>query len=312
MNSTFLRVLAILMAVAAIVTAYLGYRITQQKPANSIKVVVPTYSRVIAKTDIAAGHMLSLEDMETEEVPQPDKLAFSSPENLTGKIPIMAVSKGMPFKTSHFPSTNSLGQTLAPNERAVAIKVNEVVGVGGFIKPGDHVDVLLYLRTDRETGDVSSAQVVLSDVKVLAYGELIKETESSGEPAKKEDKSDKLGSNKPEVNNGKNSRSALLIVPDKDVSKLMLADSTGTLRLALRNEYLPTAGAHPASDNQFIRLGELSHATDSGKIGTEKSGQVTPTLPSQESAKKKSATSDKRERVILHHGEKIEVVNVAR
>jgi pilus assembly protein CpaB len=307
MNSTFLRILATLMAVAATITAYLGYRITQEKPTAAVKVVAPTYSRVVAKTDIAAGHVLSLEDMGTEDVSQPDTLTFNSPEKLIGKIPIIPVSKGVAFNTSHFPSTNSLGQTLAPNERAVAIKVNEVVGAGGFIKPGDHVDVLLYLRTERETGDISSAQVVLSDVKVLAYGELIKETGFSEAHTKTENEPDKSASNKPDVNNGKNSRSALLVVPEKDVSKLMLADSTGTLRLALRNEYLPTAAANPASESQFIRLGELAHAPEAGKAAP------LATRPSPDGTKKNSAASAvKRDRVILHRGEQTEVINVAR
>jgi len=308
MNSTFLRVLATLMAIAAIVTAYLGYRITQEKPAEAVKVVAPTYHRVIAKTDIVAGHVLSLEDMEVEEMPQPDESTFSSPEKLIGKIPITAVSKGAVLSISHFPATSSLGQTLAPNERAVAIKVNEVVGVGGFIKPGDHVDVLLYLRTERETGDISSAQVVLSDAKVLAYGDLIQETEAARVHAKAENESDKSDSNKSDANNGKNSHSALLIVPDKDVSKLMLADSTGTLRLALRNEYLTTAGTQSANDHQFIRLSELSHAPDAGKASPS---ALKPGIP--EDTKKKSAVpAVKRDRVILHRGEKIEVINVAR
>lgn len=311
MNSTFLRVLATLMAIAAIVTAYLGYRITQEKPVESVKVIAPVYHRVIAKTDIVAGHVLSLEDMDVEEMPQPDESTFSSPEKLIGKIPIMAVNKGAAFSTSHFPATSSLGQTLAPNERAVAIKVNEVVGVGGFIKPGDHVDVLLYLRTERETGDISSAQVVLSDVKVLAYGDLIKEPESAKEHANAENESDKSDSNKSDANTGKNSHSALLIVPDKDVSKLMLADSTGTLRLALRNEYLATTDAQPAINNQFIRLGDLSHAPDAAKSAKAPPSILKPGVP--EEAKKKSAVpAVKRERVIVHRGEKVEVINVAR
>lgn len=310
MNSTFLRVLAALMAMAAIVTAYIGYRISHKKPVDTIQVVVPSYSQVTARNDIAPGHILVAEDLDITTTPQQDKQTFSQPADLIGKIPSMPVSKGATFKSSHFPAPSLLGQALAPHERAVAIKVNEVIGVGGFIKPGDHVDVLLYLRNDRETGEISSSQVVLSNVKVLAYGTLINEVEEKQNEAPTPPEVNKLGTetNKPGIKNAKDSRSAILAVADKDTAKLMLADSSGVLRLALRGEAVAEADT-ATTGNQFIRLGDLSQASGASPF---KPAQPAPTLSKVSTHNTQTTPATQRERVIIHRGEKMEVVNVAK
>lgn len=311
MNSAFLRMLAVFMVIAALVTAYLGYKTSHQKPTDTLKVVVPTFAQVVARTDIPAGHVLTVEDLETITTQQNDKRAFSNANSLIGKVTTLAVAKGSAFKLSDFPTYSLLGRALAPHERAVAIKANEVIGVGGFIKPGDHVDVLLYLRADRETGEVSSAQVVLTNVKVLAYGALTPETETKQEDEPVQSTPKRLGSDmsRGDTNREKDSRSAILAVAEQDVSKLMLAESTGTIRLALRGATLPEAHLQHAENSQLISLGDLSKASGiqhSNQPITADASTITPT-------KKKVATSAaKRTRVIVHRGEQVEVVNVAR
>lgn len=310
MNSTFLRILAVLMAIAAIVTAYIGYRISHKQPAHTVQVVVPSYPQVIARIDIAAGHVLTTEDLEMVSTQHPDKQAFNHPADLIGKIPSTAVNKGAIFKTSNFPVPSPLGQNLAPHERAIAIKVNEVVGVGGFIKPGDHVDVLLYLRKDGETGEISSGQVVLSNVKVLAYGTLLSEIETSQNMTSTPVEPNKLGNDNSRLgfNSAKDSRSAILAVADKEIAKLMLADSSGTLRLALRGDTLPSANT-ATLDNQFIRLGDLSKPLTASASQLAQPATITFKTSAQP---KPIASATKHERVIIHRGEKMEVVNVAK
>jgi pilus assembly protein CpaB len=309
LNSTFLRVLATLMVIAAVVTGYVGYRLSQKKPADTLAVVVPTYTQVIAKNTLAAGHVLAMEDLETATTPQFDKHAFSDPQALIGKAVMTSIAKGAPFHVSHFPVSSLLGQALAPNERAVAIKVNEVIGVGGFIKPGDHVDVLLYLRQERETGDISSAQVVLTNVKVLAYGTLTADAVSSQEDALTPSAPGKLGNDNIADRNGKDSHSAILAVHAQDMAKLMLADSTGSLRLALRGEALPGANNTAIADSQLIRLEDVSQA--SGLKPTALSQTVA--APAQVTMQKGSMIPvPKREHVIVHLGGKTEVIDVAK
>jgi pilus assembly protein CpaB len=307
MNSTFLRILAILMVIAAIVTGYLGYRISNKKPAESLTVVVPSYAHVLATNDIAAGHVLTAEDLKVASTPQHDKQAFSDPQQLIGKVTTSAVMKETPFKITHFPAKNVFGQVLAPDERAVAIKVNEVIGVGGFIKPGDHVDVLLYLHRDQETGEISSSQVLLTNVKVLAYGTQTGEPEPTPQEEVAQATPNKLGlsNNRIDSKNDRDSRSAILAVNAQDTSKLMLADSTGILRLALRGEPLPGTDASVTTTNQFVRLGEVSQPS-----GIAPTTPVSTTAAPTKVAVKQHTPASKRQRIIVHRGEQVEVVNV--
>ena len=308
MNSTLLRVLALLMVIAAIVTAWIGYRISNQQPSDKINVVVPSFTQVVARLDIPAGHELTADDMDAANTQQQDKRTFSNLQSLIGKVTTMPIAKGTAFKTSHFPTDSLLGQALSAHERAVAIKVNEVIGVGGFIKPGDYVDVLLYLRANRETGEVSSAQVVLTNVKVLAYGALTNETEASQEKVLTQPIQGKLGTgSRSDTKQEKDSRSAILAVQHQDVSKLMLADNTGILRLALRGSS-PRATTSTA-DNQFIRLQDVSQLSGVAISAYSKNTAV----PSAVTTKKQTKVlTTQRERVIVHRGEQVEAVKVTR
>lgn len=240
-----------------------------------------------------------------------DKQTFSESQTLIGKVITISLSKGTPLKTSHIPSGNMLSHALAPNERAVAIKVNEVIGVGGFIKPGDQVDVLLYLRADKENGEISSAQVALSNVKVLAYGELVSDAELEKTGASTETKSITLGSNKKSTDVSKNndSRSAILAVAEQDVSKLMLAESAGQLRLALRAKSYQLTTSPGSDNNRFVSLGDIAQ-----------SSSTTHALPANNNASnvgnlaKKSAKKipSKIQRITIHRGEQVEVMNVVK
>ena len=59
----------------------------------------------------------------------------------------------------------TLSALVAPGMKAVTIRVNDVDGVGGFVLPGDRVDIALTRQTDKEN---ASTQVVLQNAKVLA------------------------------------------------------------------------------------------------------------------------------------------------
>lgn len=313
MNSTFLRALAVILALGALATAWLGYRISSQPAVAPVEVVTPTYPQVIAAQDIPVGKVLTLEDVELISTPQRDSRVYKNVHDVLGKLTVQPIVKGTPLVSRYFPAAGQLAQSLAANERAIAVKVNEVIGVGGFVKPNDRVDVLLYLRADRETNNVSSAQVVLRDVKVLAYGDVLAE-DSEGEQLLDEltvpvETASAGAVKKQENKQEKNSRSAILAVPESQVSRLMLAESSGILRLALRGpQALNTA---VSEQNQFVRLDEVAQP----KTDTGASGQVLKPVDGKSSMpvqKKSSSVLGQSERVIVHRGDQVDVVNVAR
>lgn len=316
MNSTFLRALAVILAVGALTTAWLGYRISTKPPVAPVKVVTPTYSQVVAAQAIPKGKILTVEDVEITTTPQPDSRGYNNVHDVLGKLTVEPIVKGTPLISKHFPDLGLLAQSLASNERAIAVKVSEVIGVGGFVKPGDRVDVLLYLRADRETGNVSSAQIVLSDVKVLAYGDVLAEDADSEKRLDDLPKPADAGNNdspkKSETKKEKDSRSAIIAVPESQVSRLMLAESSGVLRLALRGaQPLNTAATE---ENQFIRLDDVAKPTNTKAEQLALNGAVIPAhgkISTLEKKKNGSAVSQ-RTQVIVHRGEQVEVVNVTR
>jgi pilus assembly protein CpaB len=103
----------------------------------------------------------------------------------------------------------TLSALVAPGMKAVTIRVNDVEGVGGFVLPGDHVDVALTRQLDKENG---SNQVVLQDVRVLAIDQVADERVAQPAVAK----------------------SVTLEVDAVGAQKLALAGTIGTLSLMLR------------------------------------------------------------------------------
>jgi pilus assembly protein CpaB len=95
--------------------------------------------------------------------------------------------------------------------RAVTVPVDEVVGVAGFVKPGDRVDIIVTAGGVGDTGDV--AFTALEDIEVLAVAQ---ETEDKSQ------------------GKAKVSTSVTLAVKPSEAEKLALAEKIGKLRLALR------------------------------------------------------------------------------
>jgi len=204
----------------------------------------------------------------------------------------------------------------------VAVKVDEVVGAGGFIEPGDQVDVLLYLQTGQEVGKDSSAQVVLSKVRVLAFGNMLESTVKQPDAADAQpdlkDKAKTMGAKaaaagkKDDEASGKKSKTAVLAIAESQTATLMLAESSGKLRLALHGvereesaqagsglSFIPTAHSSPGAikgkeDRHYIMLRELI-----------RKGAGKPQADAKSSGARKA-------QVIVHRGNAIETISPGR
>ena len=114
--------------------------------------------------------------------------------------------------------------------RAVAVPVDEVVGVAGFVKPGDRVDIIVTASGVGETGDV--AFTVLEDIQVLAVAQ---ETEDKTQ------------------GKAKVSTSVTLAVSPSDAEKLVLAERIGKLRLALRPLFATATKGQGIAEYDILR-----------------------------------------------------------
>ena len=124
-----------------------------------------------------------------------------------------AIEKDEPILTSKITGPGqraSLSTALDPGMKAVSIRVNDVLGVSGFVLPGDRVDIML-TRSDKAVGTYTD--VLLQGVKVLAIDQTA------------DDRADK-----PSV-----ARTVTFEVSTQEAQKLTLAANVGTLSLALRN-----------------------------------------------------------------------------
>ncbi len=149
--------------------------------------------------------------------------AFGSVDKLVGRVPMVPIATGEIIMESHFQAGSHLARLLTPGQRAVAVKVNEVIGGGGYVRPGDYVDVLVYLRGGGAEVKRSVARTVIERVAVLAYGDSLAvgsggHITSGAADAAQSDAS---------------SHSAVLAIPKNQVEKLMLAENAGVIRLSV-------------------------------------------------------------------------------
>jgi len=112
----------------------------------------------------------------------------------------------------------------------MSVKVDEVIGVSGFIKPGDHVDVMVTIDQDSKSQN-PVAKMILGNLKVLAAGMQYEKSGSEKDP--------------------KPVQVMTLEVDIEEAEKLALASTQGKLRLALRNplnnDKVLTKGANVAA-----------------------------------------------------------------
>ena len=123
----------------------------------------------------------------------------------------------------------SLARMIRPGERAMALAVDEIIGAGGQLSPGDYVDVLLYLPPDQLNTD-RSAQTVVPALRVLSVGALMGPVNQG-----QDDQGQRHEDRAQQQQLRASARSVVVAVPDKLLSRLMLASQAGPLRLTVRS-----------------------------------------------------------------------------
>ncbi len=239
MSSRFTMILAGLFLVGALVAGYWGIVLSRPAPApvapptpapvaEAQPAAPPTpdllQSVVVLVHDITPNTPLVASDLTLEKVRIAPPGSFSSPDKAIGRSTWRALPAGTWLSDDAFSAGGPLARMIHPDERALAVAVDEVIGAAGQLTPGDYVDVMLYLRQDQSNA-AASAQVVVPAVRVLSVGEQLG-LANDGHPAVPGSSDDK---------NRRSARTVVLAVPQGVVSRLMLATQSGTLRLAVRS-----------------------------------------------------------------------------
>jgi pilus assembly protein CpaB len=175
---------------------------------------------VAAATDIKLGTILSDSNLTTIEVAGPvPKGALLKPESVRGRGVISDLYQGEPILDSRLAPVGSgggLAATIRSGMRACAVKVDEVVGVAGFVTPGMRVDVLISGLPPGPSNPVQGAEVktLLQNIEVLSAGTDIQKDEQG----------------KPQQTHVVN----LLVTPEQ-AERLSLASNQTHIQLVLRN-----------------------------------------------------------------------------
>jgi pilus assembly protein CpaB len=162
--------LLVLAGLAALMAAFLLTRYMDARTAGSR---VATTKVVVAAVDIPVASAMKVDWLTTLDWPvasRPEGVE-SDPAKLADRVPLVAISKGELVLASKLAQPGARGglATLLPDGmRAVAVRVDDVVGVAGFIHPGDRVDVLVTMQARQDQPFTS--KVILQHVRVLAVG----------------------------------------------------------------------------------------------------------------------------------------------
>jgi len=263
MSSTKGKVAIGLALVLGLATSYMVYSFLNRARLEAQPVA--TAKVVAAIKDIPARTAITSSMVQIVEVPLTAKLplAVSSLQQAQGKVTKLPIYRGeqvLSEKLFAGQEDSGLAFVVPPGKRAVAVGVNEVVGSGGLIVPGDYIDVLAVIDTKgqdnqpTQTGDKQQVQLswdqqptisavsqyILQNVEVLAVAQnLESDTPAQVPPAKPSAAGvpGQTAQNRPNQGIPSNpaARTVTLAVDPQQAERLVLAEDKGRIRLVLRS-----------------------------------------------------------------------------
>ncbi len=213
------------------------YRAVLSIPVREVE--VHSYQVAVAAKPLPVGTLVRASDVKLVPWPSSSKVAggSSAVDEVVNRGLVAPVVENEPLTQSKLAPSEAGGglpPTIATGMRAISVKVNDVIGVAGFVVPGTHVDVVVTIGRDED----SVSRVVVSNVTVLTAG-----TKYDQEQAK----------------DGKPIPTTVvtLLVTPGDSERIALASAEGAIMLALRNplDVAPT-------ETRGTRLASLMGAPD--------------------------------------------------
>jgi pilus assembly protein CpaB len=180
----------------------------------------------VAARPLAAYKPITREAVALVPLPVAPQQYFTTLEDVVGRIPLLDIDAGAPVTARYFKEGNALARVIPAGFQAVSVEINDVIAVGGFVRPGDIVDLLVYLRGGPGVSE-PQARVLLKQVRVLAYEERIVDRPQGLT------EEEKAGGSSTQV---RRVRTAVLAVPEAEATRVMLGANLGELRLALRSQ----------------------------------------------------------------------------
>ena len=220
-----------------LITSFLVFSWLQNEKNRLMAAPIPLSRNVqvlVSNADLSWGTKLTPEMMQLQEFPSgaiPEG-HFTSLEAIKDRVLLVDLKRSeLLLESKLAPLGTTSGGVAAVtdiNKRAMSVKVDDVIGVAGFIKPGDRVDVMVTIEPEGGKQANMMSKMILENVKVLATGTQMERKGKDEEP--------------------KPVQVITVEVNVEEAEKLALASTQGRLRLALRNplnkEHVLTKGAN--------------------------------------------------------------------
>ena len=225
MNTARIVVLTIALGAGGI-AAYLASG-SRQTAAPAPVAQLPTVEVLVAKSEIGLGQSVKPDDLQWQTWPTATSGNFISKaskadaiKEITGSIARSPFIAGEPIREQKLVRADGSGfmaAILPAGFRAISTEISPETGAGGFILPNDRVDVILSKRErnpDTKGPDLTTSEIILTNVRVLAIDQA---------PKEKEGTSSMVG------------KTATLELKPEQAETLARARQSGTLTLALRS-----------------------------------------------------------------------------
>lgn len=217
---------------------------------------------VVATAEIQVGAKIAPEQLALAPIPN-----GSAPEGVyrklgevAGRVAVVPIGVRDPITNSKLAPEGEgagLGVLIPEGYRAMTVKVDDVVGVSGFVQPGSFVDVVAVITPIAQNPQGPISKIVLQNIKVLASGPKIDSPQNEREPSKV-------------------SAVTLLVTPEQ-AEKLVLASNEGKLQLVMRN-YSDQEDTRTAGANKSTLLSGDSANTPPAPV-TEKTAETKVVVP---------------------------------
>lgn len=203
---------------SGILAGYVALVYVSEQPAPLEAAMVASRTAVVANRDLPAGSIIRREDVKAVSWPGsavPEGYAADVAE-VVGRGVVADVRENEPLLDSKLAQREAGGGlpiTIPTGMRAVSVRVDEVVGVAGFVLPGTRVDVLATVMPGTDRAQITT-RIILQNVRALAADQQHQQ-DVEGEP--------------------KYVTVVTLLLTPEEAEVLTLAATEGRIQLALRN-----------------------------------------------------------------------------
>lgn len=234
----------LIIALVAAVTFGLVAAVSVSRYLSSAQAFTKNLNKVVvAKVEIPVGQKLIAEHLTVAHFPTnvtPEGAFSGIDQKLIGRVAVTRIAVREPVTESRLAPIGAaagLSSVIPEGYRAMTVKVDDVVGVSGFIVPGTLVDIVVVMDPPKAGGNVEKiSKIVLQNIKVLASGQ--------------------------NIDNPKNDREAqrvkavTLQVTPEQAEKLALATNEGNLQLVMRNSVDQGDETTPGANKRSLLAGE--------------------------------------------------------